>query len=108
MYEIIVLGTAETYIRNQDNKMKAKILRTIELLSEFGPYLTMPHSRKLKGYELYELRIQQSSNIARLFYFHSNKKIYVITSGYSKKTMKTDKKEILRAISLKESFLKDE
>jgi hypothetical protein len=28
--------------------MKAKVLKTIDLLKEFGPYLRAPHSKKLK------------------------------------------------------------
>ncbi|WP_052078870.1 type II toxin-antitoxin system RelE/ParE family toxin [Spirochaeta lutea] len=63
-------------------------------------------AKKLIGFDLYELRIKQSSNIVRMFYFQVAGKIYVITSGYVKKTNKTSRFEIERAEKLKQNFLK--
>jgi len=54
---------------------------------------------------LFELRVQLSSDICRLFYFHDDGKIYVVTSGFIKKIQKTDPKEIEKAIKLKNEFL---
>ena len=65
----------------------------------------MPHSRKLFGYELWELRSRQSTNICRLFYFHLRKNEYIILSGYIKKTDKSSIEEIKKAIRVKELFL---
>ncbi len=54
-------------IKKQSPKEKAKILREIELLEDFGLFLGMPHIKKLKGYDdLWELRIKHSSNIFRI------------------------------------------
>jgi phage-related protein len=76
------------------------------LLKEFGSFLKEPHSKPLKGYkDLFELRVKQGSNIIRLFYFHHNSTLFIITSGYHKKEQKTDKRQILKAINLMNSYL---
>ena len=107
-FEVILLGDAMDFIRSLETRLKAKTLRTIELLRHFGPQLPMPHSRKLTGYDLWELRVRQSSNIARLFYFHHGHRIYVVTSGYVKKSDKTSRGEIKKALRIKNEFMQGE
>ena len=81
--------------------MQAKIQRTIELLKEFGYLLPEPHSKKLKSIDyLHELRVKTGNDICRLFYFHWKDKIYVVTSGYIKKSDKTDINEIKKAVRM--------
>lgn len=48
-YEVEVLSPAYDFIQTLDIKMRAKTLRTIELLKQFGPFLTEPHVKKLKN-----------------------------------------------------------
>ena len=84
--------------------MKAKILRTIDLLERYGSFLPLPHSKQLTGYDLYELRVKIASDTVRLFYFHDKGKIFVITSGYVKKT---SVREINLALKLKLKFQED-
>ncbi len=107
MYEVIMLEAASEFISIVPKKMQAKILRTIDLLVQFGPELPMPHSRKIIGSELYELRVRFSSDIVRLFYFHHAGELFIITSGYFKKTNKTNRKEIEKAKRLKSCYEKD-
>lgn len=104
MYEVEVLEPAYDFIKSVNPKMKAKIVRAIGLLEQHGSLLPLPHSKKLTGYDLYELRIKLGSDISRMFYFHDNGNFYVVTSGYIKKTNKTSKKEIERALKLKADF----
>ncbi len=86
------------FILNLPVKMQAKIQRSIELLQAFGYQLPEPHSKKVKTINnLYELRVKQGNNICRLFYFHWKDEIYIITSGYMKKSNKLDRKEIVKA-----------
>ncbi len=101
-YDVELLEEAVDFILSLPVKMQAKIQRTIDLLREFGYELPLPHSKKIKGREeLYELRVKQGSNICRLFYFYWKDKVYIITSGYVKKTNKTDISQIEKAIKLK-------
>ncbi len=97
-YEVRVLQPALLFLETLDLKMKAKVYRTITLLQDFGPFLTEPHSKKITGKKnLYELKIKQSNNICRLFYAHSEGKIYIVTSGFLKKKNKTSKSELDKA-----------
>jgi phage-related protein len=104
-YEVILLGPATDFLRELGGKLGAKAFRAIELLGHFGPQLPMPHSKKLSGRDLWELRVRQGGMICRLFYFHDSDRIYVITSGYVKKSDKTSPEEIRRALRLKAEYL---
>lgn len=96
------------FIQKLALKMRAKVLRTIGLLEEFGPQLPAPHSKTLKACDgLKELRVKLGSNIVRLFYFHHKGKSYVVTSGYVKKAQKTNQREIDRALRLMKEFIGD-
>ena len=107
-YEVILLKQARLFIDILQLKLKAKTLRTIGLLEEFGPFLTEPHSKKISGASaLSELRIKQSSDICRLFYFHHEQKFYIITSGYVKKEKRTKKSEIEKAKRLMTQYLEE-
>ena len=107
-YEVVLLKEVRNFLDTLELKLKAKSYRTINLLSIFGPILTLPHRRKITGTkDLYELRVQQANNICRLFYFYYEKQIYVILSGFVKKRDKTDKGEIEKALRIREIFLKE-
>lgn len=71
-----------------DPKMKAKTLRTIDLLEQNGPRLRLPYSGSL-GNGLFELRVRQGSDITRVLYFFFIGKKVVLTNGFTKKTQKT-------------------
>ena len=107
-YEVKLLDPATDFVQKLAVKMRAKVMRTIELLEQFGPQLPAPHAKPLKGCGgLRELRVKQGSNIVRLFYFHHEGKMYVATSGYLKKTQKTNQREIARAMRLMKEFIGD-
>ena len=100
-FEVFLHEEVEKFILSVPAKMQAKIHRSINLLQEFGNDLRGPHSKKIISTKnLYELRIKIGTNISRLFYFHLKEKTFVITSGFIKKSDKTDKKEIIKAIKL--------
>lgn len=100
-FNVKLTEEVKNYIESLPVKVQAKIHRTIDLLKDFGYSLKEPHSKKLKSIDdLWELRIKLGNNIYRLFYFHWEERIYVITSGYTKKSDKTDPKEIEKAIRI--------
>ena len=107
-YEVELLDEAIEFILSLPVKMQAKVQRNINLLKEFGYLLPEPHSKKLKSVEdLYELRVKLGSDICRLFYFYWKDTIYILTSGYVKKTNKTDKNQIRKAVDLMKRFKED-
>ena len=107
-YTVVILEQAEVFLDTLDVKLAAKAFREIELLKAIGPLLSFPHTRKIVGTEnLFELRVKQGTNICRLFYFYNKNRIYIITSGYIKKTEKTNHEEIRRAIRLMNDYLEE-
>lgn len=107
-FEVQLTDEVVDFIESLPVKMQAKIQRTILLLEEFGFFLSEPHTKKIKNTDnLYELRVQQGNNICRLFYFHWKGSIYIILSGYMKKTDKVKPGEITRALDLMKLFIKE-
>jgi phage-related protein len=99
------MDSAVGFVQKLDLKMRAKVFRAIGLLERFGPQLPTPHAKALAGCGgLKELRVKVGSTIVRLFYFHHAGRMYVVTSGYVKKTQKTNQREIDRAIRLMNEF----
>jgi phage-related protein len=91
------------FIDDQDVKMQAKIFRQLQLLKEFGPKLGEPFSSMVaKG--IFEMRIQQSNNITRIFHFFVRNQRIVLTHGFTKKTQKTPYFEISRAIKYRAEY----
>ena len=82
-------------------------MRGITLLENNGPELRRPHSAKLDD-KIFELRVQEGSNIFRVLYFFFVGKRIVMTHGFVKKTQKTPSSEIERAKSYMNDFFRQE
>lgn len=53
---------------------------------------------------LFEARVQLGSNIWRVFCFFDKGRLVILLNGFQKKTQKTPKKEIDKAIQLKKEY----
>ena len=53
---------------------------------------------------LYELRTEYNSNIYRVFFIFDDGAIVVLFNGFQKKTQKTPKSEIEKALKIKEEY----
>ncbi|CAG0970120.1 hypothetical protein RHDC4_01224 [Rhodocyclaceae bacterium] len=71
----------------------ADYARLIELLTEYGPHLRLPHSRAM-GDGLFELRPRSSSGIGRAFYCFLVGKRVVVLHAFVKKTQQTPDREL--------------
>ncbi|WP_336297504.1 type II toxin-antitoxin system RelE/ParE family toxin [Leptospira sp. GIMC2001] len=99
------MDEAKEFLLSLEAKLKAKSLRTIELLEELGIELREPFSKKISGKkDLFELRIKHGSNICRFFYFFTQGKIIILTSGFIKKQTKTDADQITKANTLMRQY----
>ena len=56
---------------------------------------------------LYEARIKLGSNIWRVFCFFDKGKLVILLNGFTKKTQKTPKKEIDKAVKLMKEYYED-
>lgn len=97
------IAPVEEFLKQLDIKMRAKALQELKILEEFGSELREPYSKLVQD-GIFELRIKQSSNISRIFYFFRSGNKIILTNGFIKKTQKTPKKEIEKAIKYKEDF----
>ena len=86
-------------------KMKAKILRDLDLLEEKGNTLREPYSKHLED-GIFELRTKLASDITRSLYFFFEGNRIVITHGFVKKQEKTPPSEILRAKEYRADWLR--
>lgn len=85
-------------------KHEAKVIRSLQLLKEFGPMMGMPNVRYLEE-DIYELRTKFSTNIFRTFFFHLEGNQLVLLHGFTKKQQKTPRKEIEKAKRYRADFL---
>jgi len=84
----------QDFIIEQSAKVKAKILRYIDLLQEFGLSLGRPYVEKLRGSDVWELKMRHGSDYYRILYFASSERRFVLLHAFLKKTEKTPKTEI--------------
>jgi len=53
---------------------------------------------------LYEIRVKNGSDIFRIFCFFDEGKLVVLANGFQKKTQKTPKQEIEKALKIKKEY----
>ena len=88
----------------QRQKVKEKIIWTFNLIEEVQhvPETYLKHMEGTEG--LFEIRVQQGSDIFRILCFFDKGKLVVLVNGFQKKTQKTPRQEILKALKLKEEY----
>ncbi len=91
----------------QREKVQDKIIWTFELIEELQrvPETYLKHLENTEG--LYEIRVQQGSDIFRIFCFFDEGQLVVLATGFQKKTQKTPKKEIEKALKIKQEYEND-
>lgn len=94
----------QEFFSKQRSKVRDKIIWTLTLLEELPviPETYLKHIERTDG--LYELRIQQGSDIFRIFCFFDQGQLVVLVNGFQKKSQKTPKKEIEMALKLKQEY----
>ena len=94
----------EDFLLEQPIKVQDKIFKIIEAIET----LERVPSNYLKSLEgtngLYEARIQLGSNIWRVFCFFDNGKLVILLNGFQKKTQKTPKNEMDKALKLMNKY----
>lgn len=93
-----------SFYEKQRQKVKEKIIwtfRVIETIQQVSEdYLK--HLEDTDG--LYEIKVQLGSDIFRIFCFFDKGKLIVLANGFQKKTQKTPKSEIERALKIKKEY----
>lgn len=97
----------ENYLNSLEPKLRAKTLRSILLLEEFGADLRYPISSSL-GDGLLELRTTFGTDITRVIYFFVVGNKAILTHGFTKKTQKTPVSEIEKAKQYRKEYFDNE
>ena len=94
----------QDFFAQQTNKVKDKIVWTFDLVEylERVPETYLKHVENTNG--LYEIRVQLSSDIFRIFCFFDQEQLVVLANGFHKKTQKTPRKEIEKALKIKAEY----
>lgn len=93
------------FLENLPQKDQEKLMAVIYKVQIHG-LLTAIKMKWVKKVDdnIFELRSEVGNNIQRALYFHWKGSRYIITHGFSKKTQKTPRKEILHALAIYKEF----
>ncbi len=104
-YKVRLLPPAAGFLQSLPDRLRAKAARSIGLLQEFGPLLREPHAKKVTDWQgLFELRVTLGGDTCRFFYFWHGPHLVVVASGYLKKGMKLERRQLERAAALMRSY----
>ncbi|MFC5283775.1 type II toxin-antitoxin system RelE/ParE family toxin [Pedobacter alpinus] len=95
------------FYESQTDKVQAKIEWTLNLIKVTPkvPEKFFKHMQGTKG--LYEIRVEVGSNIYRIFSFFDKGNLVVLGNGFQKKSQKTPKQEIEKALKIMEEYQND-
>lgn len=81
----------EKFFEKQRDKVKSKIIWTLQIIEEFEriPETYLKHIENTDG--LFEIRVQQGSDIFRIFCFFDDGQLVVLTNGFQKKDTENTK-----------------
>ncbi len=90
----------ETFLLKQNTKVQDKIYKVIEIIETYER-VPSNYLKIITGTNgLYEARIKLGSDIWRVFCFFDQGKLVILLNGFTKKSQKTPRKEIDKAIRL--------
>ena len=100
-------GYFNEFFVKQDQKVKDKITWTLRLIEELPkiPETYLKHLSQTDG--LYEIRVQSGGDIFRIFCFFDQGKLIILMNGFEKKTQKTPKQELARALKIKKEYYEE-
>ena len=98
---------AKEFLENLEHKIRAKMLRLIDLLEKNGNELRRPYSAHLDD-GIFELRATVGSNTTRILYFFFIEHQIILTHGFIKKTDEVPPNEITKAKNYRAEFLNRE
>ena len=88
----------------QRQKVKDKIVWTLDLI-ELVDKVPETYLKHLEGTDkLFEIRVQSGNDIFRIFCFFDEGSLVVLANGFQKKTKKSPKQEIEKALKIKTEY----
>ena len=104
-YEVKLLPPAAEFLDSLSDRLRAKAVRSIALLRERGPLMREPYAKKVTDWKgLFELRVALGGDTCRFFYFWNGLRMVVVASGYMKKDMKLERRELEKATAIMNEY----
>ena len=94
----------EDFLRKQPIKVQDKIFKILEAIETLERIPTTYLKLIVGAGGLYEARIQLGTDIWRVFCFFDKGKLVILLNGFQKKTQKTPKSEIEKALILMKEY----
>lgn len=92
------------FYKQQRQSVQDKIAWTLRLI-ETQQRVPEEYLKHLEGTDgLYEIRVQQGSDIFRIFCFFDEGKLIILANGFQKKSQKIPKMEITKALIIKREY----
>ena len=97
----------EDFFAEQERKVQDKIIKVLDIIEQIDriPSTYLKYIEGTNG--LFEVRIKLGTNIFRIFCFFDGNKFVILLSRFQKKTQKTPKGEIERAIRLMSEYYEE-
>jgi len=94
------------FYKNLNSNVKSKFQYVFELIKQVER-VPKKFLVPMKGYKgLFEIRVEYQSNIYRIFCCFEKGKLIILFNAFQKKSQKTPKKEIEKAMKLKDEYFK--
>ena len=95
------------FFESQSERVQDKIDHILFLIS-VAEWIPSKFFRNIKGNDgLYEIRIEFEGNIYRVFCCFDKGYLIILFNGFTKKSKKTPKKEIIKALRLKDEYFRE-
>jgi phage-related protein len=92
------------FYKKQSDPVQAKIEWTLKLI-EVTPHVPKKYFKHLEGTKgLYEVRVEVGNTIFRIFSFFDKGNLVVLGNAFQKKTQKTPKDEIEKAVKIMKEY----
>ncbi|PMC11399.1 type II toxin-antitoxin system RelE/ParE family toxin [Hoylesella timonensis] len=97
----------DEFFKNQNDKVQKKIIKVLDIVEQIEriPQNYLKYIEGTNG--LFEIRIGLGNNIFRIFCIFDGNQLVVLLSGFQKKTQKTPKYEIKRAVKIMNDYYND-
>ncbi len=82
----------QKFLDSLSEKQQLKALRIIQYIRDYGLIAVIPHTKKLKGTPLWEIRILGKDNI-RIIYIVPLQETVLLLHGFLKKSQKTSSRD---------------
>jgi len=94
------------FYKSQNEKVRDKVNQVLFLIT-IADRLPSKFLKHIKGtHGLYEIRVEFESNLYRIFCCFDEGNLVILFNGFTKKSRKTPKKEITKALKIKNEYFR--